>query len=58
MCVDTTTFFLDATASRMAGTKYAKDFPTPVPASTIRCDRAAMASATASAIASCWGRAS
>src|SRR5690242_18084657 len=45
-----------AWAAKSDGTRYAKLFPTPVPASTIRCRLAAMARPTASAIANCCGR--
>ena len=37
VCVETTAFFFCATAKRIAGTRYASDLPTPVPASTARC---------------------
>src|SRR6478672_744081 len=41
---------------RIAGMRYASVFPVPVPASTIRCLRSAIASSTASAICICPGR--
>ena len=42
--------------AKMAGTRYAKLLPTPVPASTTRCPGFSMAAATAAAMASCWLR--
>ena len=51
--VETTTRVLFWVANNAAGTRYAKLFPTPVPASTSRCSRLTSARATAIAIA-CW----
>src|ERR1051325_6207215 len=56
VCVETTAFFLCATAKRIAGTRYASDLPTPVPASTTRCSPVVSACATATAICCCCGR--
>ena len=56
--VETTTFLPASAAARIAGTRYAKDLPTPVPASTIRWPPDSIASVTASAMADCSGRAS
>src|SRR5262245_14979024 len=57
VCVEMTTLksFCVVTA-RIAGTRYAKLFPTPVPASTSSCRRRKSASETASAMSSCCGR--
>ena len=56
VCVEMTTFFPSSAAARIAGTRYAKLLPTPVPASTIRCAGASIASATASAMRTCSAR--
>src|ERR1039458_5607810 len=56
VCVEMTAFFLLATANRIAGTRYARLLPTPVPASTAKCSPLARACATATAISCCWGR--
>ncbi len=56
VCVETTAFRFCCFAQRIAGMRYASDFPTPVPASTTRCFRSASASATATAISCCSGR--
>ena len=57
VCVEITTF-LPAAACAIAGTRYAKLLPTPVPASAIRCVPRAKASSTAAAICCCCGRSS
>src|ERR1043166_6666012 len=51
-----TAFFVFAFAKRIAGTRYARLLPTPVPASTARCSRRSNARATATAISCCCGR--
>src|ERR1700744_5836139 len=56
VCVEMTAFFFSATANRMPGMRYARDLPTPVPASTARYSRFCKARATAMAISCCWGR--
>ena len=56
VCVETTAFLFCDFAHITAGMRYARDFPTPVPASTTRCFRSASASATATAISCCSGR--
>src|ERR1700722_15220230 len=43
-------------ACRTAGTRYASDFPVPVPAWTARCSPVSMARCTACAMATCPGR--
>ena len=49
-------FFFCPSANRTAGTRYASDLPTPVPASTTRCRSSSSARATAAAICCCCGR--
>ena len=56
MCVDTIAFLLCLAACKSDGIKYANDFPTPVPASTMSGRLFAKASATATAISCCCGR--
>ena len=56
VCVEMTAFFFAATANRIAGIKYARLLPTPVPASTARCRPSINRRATATAISCCCGR--
>src|SRR5687767_11433448 len=56
--VDTTTRVLFCLANNAAGTRYANDFPTPVPASTIRWLPNESAFDTALSISTCSGRCS
>src|SRR3546814_18975243 len=56
VCVLTTTRSLFRTACSSAGTRYAIDFPVPVPASTARCPPCPNCSTTARAIVTCEGR--
>src|SRR5437660_4166877 len=49
-------FFFCPSANRTAGTRYASDLPTPVPASTTRCRSSSSACATRAAISCCGGR--
>ena len=56
VCVEMIAFFFCPSANRTAGTRYASDLPTPVPASTTRCRSSSSARATAAAICCCWGR--
>ena len=56
VCVEMIAFFFCPSANRTAGTRYASDLPTPVPASTTRCRSSSSARATAAAICCCCGR--
>src|ERR1700690_1897712 len=51
-----TTVLSVVNACRTAGTRYASDFPVPVPAWTARCSPVSMARCTAWAMATCPGR--
>ena len=56
VCVEMIAFLFCPSANRTAGTRYASDLPTPVPASTTRCRSSSSARATAAAICCCGGR--
>src|SRR6266513_2543526 len=56
VCVEMIAFCFCPSANRTAGTRYARDLPTPVPASTTRCRSSSSARATATAISCCCGR--
>ena len=58
MFVEITTRSLLVSAQSAAGMRYARDFPVPVPASTIRCCPSLKAFATARSISTCCERCS